>query len=231
MDFYFQLVDPFLKCFRGDYSLSCSLQVERPLPELTKAQFLRLLPKFLVSDSGVVDLQVRAAMSELLDQNPMPTIHDGIKCDGCGQCPLIGARYKCTVCADFDLCQSCEGRSMHPAEHALIKSKHAITASNPVATTPSSTSYVPGAFGTWRSRAVTAKSQESSNFRESPSDTQMMQGNPASLWNRRSPMSSHASDLVGAGRQWRASFESDVQAPIADVLPMAEFVKVDCTYF
>lgn len=34
-------------------------------------------------------------------------IHEGIECDGCLQLPIIGVRYKCKNCADFDLCSKC----------------------------------------------------------------------------------------------------------------------------
>ena len=33
--------------------------------------------------------------------------HVGITCDQCGQDPLLGVRYRCSVCPDFDLCEAC----------------------------------------------------------------------------------------------------------------------------
>jgi hypothetical protein len=48
-------------------------------------------------------------------------IHEGIRCDGCQQYPLVGARFKCTVCPDFDLCQTCEAQGLHVADHSMIK--------------------------------------------------------------------------------------------------------------
>lgn len=33
--------------------------------------------------------------------------HVGITCDGCGEGPLIGYRYRCKSCANHDVCESC----------------------------------------------------------------------------------------------------------------------------
>jgi hypothetical protein len=36
-----------------------------------------------------------------------PPTHHAITCDGCGQNPIVGVRYKCLSCIDFDLCTPC----------------------------------------------------------------------------------------------------------------------------
>jgi peptidoglycan hydrolase-like protein with peptidoglycan-binding domain len=48
-------------------------------------------------------------------------VHHGIICDGCGATPLTGPRFKCSVCPDFDLCETCEAAGKHPADHPSIK--------------------------------------------------------------------------------------------------------------
>lgn len=48
-------------------------------------------------------------------------VHSSVICDGCGVSPIRGIRYKCQVCSDFDLCESCEAKGVHPLEHALSK--------------------------------------------------------------------------------------------------------------
>ena len=40
-------------------------------------------------------------------------------CDGCGVTPIMGIRYKCSVCKNFDFCEMCEERVPH--EHPFIK--------------------------------------------------------------------------------------------------------------
>jgi len=52
-------------------------------------------------------------------------VHGNVKCDGCGVHPIVGVRYKCTVCRDFDLCATCESKDLHPVSHALLKIKEA----------------------------------------------------------------------------------------------------------
>lgn len=52
--------------------------------------------------------------------------HTSVCCDGCNVNPIIGVRYKCSICKDFDYCQKCEESKDHP--HAFLKIKKAGTA-------------------------------------------------------------------------------------------------------
>ena len=46
-------------------------------------------------------------------------LHPGIVCDGCDG-PVLGPRYKCLACADYDLCKNCEGRGLH-SQHKMVR--------------------------------------------------------------------------------------------------------------
>merc|ERR1712107_421891 len=46
-------------------------------------------------------------------------VHWGVVCDGCDG-PVVGPRYKCLVCPDYDLCATCEDRGLH-AHHKMIR--------------------------------------------------------------------------------------------------------------
>ena len=45
------------------------------------------------------------------------TTHHGIKCQKCGMDPIIGYRYKCAICKDFNLCEACEQKNYDLQEH------------------------------------------------------------------------------------------------------------------
>eukprot|EP00997_Jenningsia_sp_PLL12_P008306 NODE_505_length_1667_cov_85.426452_g419_i0.p1 GENE.NODE_505_length_1667_cov_85.426452_g419_i0~~NODE_505_length_1667_cov_85.426452_g419_i0.p1 ORF type:complete len:222 (-),score=28.74 NODE_505_length_1667_cov_85.426452_g419_i0:671-1336(-) len=45
--------------------------------------------------------------------------HMNVTCDGCAMKDIVGIRYKCAVCKNFDYCELCEERLGHP--HSFIK--------------------------------------------------------------------------------------------------------------
>ncbi len=73
-----------------------------------------------------------SSFSRPSDWNNKPTnVHTGVKCDGCGAQPIVGVRFKCTVCPDYDLCATCEFKNqqqqqhdaghIHPLTHSMTK--------------------------------------------------------------------------------------------------------------
>ena len=48
-------------------------------------------------------------------------VHFGVKCDGCGVFPIVGCRYKCAVCDNFDYCEKCESKLAEKHNHPFLK--------------------------------------------------------------------------------------------------------------
>jgi hypothetical protein len=44
------------------------------------------------------------------------SVHHGVVCDGCDVTPIKGLRFKCSTCPNYDLCQTCKDKALHP-EH------------------------------------------------------------------------------------------------------------------
>ncbi|NWS67324.1 SQSTM protein, partial [Crotophaga sulcirostris] len=60
----------------------------------------------------------REHRSQCSQEAPRDMVHPNVICDGC-EGPVVGARFKCTVCPDYDLCSTCEGKGIHK-EHNMV---------------------------------------------------------------------------------------------------------------
>jgi hypothetical protein len=52
---------------------------------------------------------------------PKLAVHEFVKCDGCGMIPIVGNRYQCSQCYNFDFCEFCEASKEHA--HPFLKIK------------------------------------------------------------------------------------------------------------
>ncbi|XP_065500380.1 sequestosome-1 isoform X3 [Caloenas nicobarica] len=60
----------------------------------------------------------REHRSQCSQEPPRDMVHPNVICDGC-EGAVVGARFKCTVCPDYDLCSTCEGKGIHK-EHNMV---------------------------------------------------------------------------------------------------------------
>jgi len=53
-------------------------------------------------------------------------VHKRVTCDGCGVAPIVGPRFKCETCANYDLCGACYSKraELHNADHELQSPTH-----------------------------------------------------------------------------------------------------------
>lgn len=63
-------------------------------------------------DAGATSEPIQTGSEELVH-------HSNVVCDGC-EGPVLGFRYKCSQCVDFDLCMSCENKMIH-RDHVMYR--------------------------------------------------------------------------------------------------------------
>ena len=54
-------------------------------------------------------------------------VHKGIKCNQCGKKDIIGIRYKCSTCPNYNLCENCEEDSTHDENHIFVKIREPVS--------------------------------------------------------------------------------------------------------
>jgi len=59
-----------------------------------------------------------------LEKTTSEISHKGYICDGCNIGPILGNRYKCAVCEDFDFCEKCEELNKDSHPHPFIKIRY-----------------------------------------------------------------------------------------------------------
>jgi hypothetical protein len=72
--------------------------------------------------------QASSAIEKVLSNSSIyrnEEIHHGIKCSNCFSLPIIGVRYKCNVCINYDLCSACE--TILGDSHCHPMTKHRIS--------------------------------------------------------------------------------------------------------
>ncbi|GAV00518.1 hypothetical protein RvY_11352 [Ramazzottius varieornatus] len=68
-------------------------------------------------DEEMKDGTQRKEEQEKAKEPEGPKEHVGISCDGC-EGIVVGTRYKCKKCLNYDLCETCKGKGYH-AEHEM----------------------------------------------------------------------------------------------------------------
>uniref|UniRef100_UPI00358FCF6D E3 ubiquitin-protein ligase HERC2 n=1 Tax=Myxine glutinosa TaxID=7769 RepID=UPI00358FCF6D len=66
----------------------------------------------------IVDFPQQSHWTGLLSEMELvPSSHPTVTCDGCHVYPIIGPRYKCRNCDDFDFCENCFKGKKHTTRH------------------------------------------------------------------------------------------------------------------
>lgn len=77
--------------------------------------------QFKVVETKVLLKQILEKVSPKPKNSEGKPIHRWVSCNGCGMNPIVGARYKCSVCDNFDYCENCEEIFKNEHNHQFIK--------------------------------------------------------------------------------------------------------------
>ncbi|KAK7486952.1 hypothetical protein BaRGS_00021768, partial [Batillaria attramentaria] len=68
-----------------------------------------------------VDFPQQAHWTGVIEEMELvPSTHPHVTCDACAMCPIMGPRYKCKVCDDYDMCENCF-RSIKSHRHPFLR--------------------------------------------------------------------------------------------------------------
>ncbi|XP_045543165.1 E3 ubiquitin-protein ligase HERC2 isoform X2 [Salmo salar] len=68
----------------------------------------------------IVDFTQQSHWTGLLSEMELvPSVHPGVRCDGCHMFPINGPRFKCRHCDDFDFCERCFKTRQHNTKHSF----------------------------------------------------------------------------------------------------------------
>lgn len=101
----------------NDELRSFKKEIEADLTLVVSKHYKALVKKNLEATNKLSEIQ--ASLSKISEPNK--TSHLGFACKICNQAPLLGIRYKCSVCKDYDICEACEDTSAQQHPHPFIK--------------------------------------------------------------------------------------------------------------
>ena len=84
-----------------------------------KTQGLKLEP--FDTQNAIKEVILKASSNRINKEGKI--VHRMVSCDGCGMCPIIGERFKCTVCPNFDYCSNCKQLFGNIHGHAMEEVK------------------------------------------------------------------------------------------------------------
>ncbi|XP_055958579.1 E3 ubiquitin-protein ligase MIB2-like [Patella vulgata] len=68
----------------------------------------------------------------IYDNAPTGVIQNGVACDSCKKNPIVGIRWKCRQCHDFDLCTPCYMKQRHSSDHTFLRYMTEVSTVTPV---------------------------------------------------------------------------------------------------
>ena len=114
----------------GEYSKNLQnkqLQIPNSIYENIQKQIQIILDKYIKKFNDLkeerqfgIDKLSQIRISDKSQKNEIicTSVHNNIKCDQCFMNPIIGPRYKCSKCENYNLCEKCETKNENTQSHS-----------------------------------------------------------------------------------------------------------------
>ena len=105
--------------FLNHFELFNAVNADQAKIEKIKADAMDLVNKKEKELQAQREKEDQELAHKIAIEEQLPNAHHGIICDVCQCAPIVGTRFKCFQCPDFDLCANCEPN--HHREHLMIR--------------------------------------------------------------------------------------------------------------
>eukprot|EP01114_Cavostelium_apophysatum_P004654 TRINITY_DN1498_c0_g2_i4.p1 TRINITY_DN1498_c0_g2~~TRINITY_DN1498_c0_g2_i4.p1 ORF type:complete len:2306 (-),score=584.47 TRINITY_DN1498_c0_g2_i4:5005-11922(-) len=133
------------------------LKISKPLPlyppKPTNQPADKLLPVMYPKSPAPNASTGTATATATATPTPATNNTHDVVCDGCGKKSIVGIRYKCVNCDEFNFCEECEGKVEHFPHHMFLRIRYPLppqtlpeqgtTTPNPKALIPNHQSLLP----------------------------------------------------------------------------------------
>ena len=110
---------PFIKIYHPKMKLaSIKAVVDENCP--TYIPEVKIIPNYSPLEKEEKTEKLRAQKKNKVNRHEGP-VHEDVTCDGCGMYPVVGCRYKCAICPNFDFCEKCEKKCYKEHSHPMIQ--------------------------------------------------------------------------------------------------------------
>lgn len=125
-------LDTYEEAYSNDASEALIQQLIEEVSNLIDRQFSKCKKNILEKAKATIVLRLKSIENyhnqkqkeKENEKNKLSIVHEGVTCDGCLLSPIIGDRYKCTVCENFDYCNICEDKYSEMHKHPFLKIKN-----------------------------------------------------------------------------------------------------------
>lgn len=108
-----------------------SLLISTQGPTNEEETFRELNEKVVSMTESLEELKKSVSDSKAISfSQTIGVLHCNVVCDGCESAPIIGRRFKCLVCPNFDLCETCEKKGHAHPMIRLVETTNNIFANN-----------------------------------------------------------------------------------------------------